>query len=175
MHNQGVVTMIDAEEIVPGTIDDVNIKRTKKGGVIVMNYDNSEKSEMVYTCFRTNKTLVNPLINWTDDDVWRYIRNEKLPINPLYECGYHRVGCVGCPMKNYKGRVMDFARYPKYKERYIRIADRIVQKKKEKESKRGKGIVFKDGLSYFKHWIEDPNVDGQLSFDELGNITEDYT
>lgn len=174
-YNQGVVTMLDAKEIVPGTIDNVNIKRTQKGGVIVMNYDNSEKAEMVYTCFRTNKTLVNPIINWTEDDVWRYIRDNKIPYNPLYDCGFFRVGCVGCPMSKYKDRMRDFERYPKYRDRYIRIADKIVQKKKESGLKKPTKFIFKDGVDYFKHWIKDPNVDGQFSFDMDGNITEDYT
>jgi phosphoadenosine phosphosulfate reductase len=175
MHNQGIITMLGAKEIVPGSIDGDSIKRTKKGGVIVMNYDNSEKAEMVYTCFRTNKTLVNPLLNWTEDDIWRYIRDEKIPVNPLYECGYTRVGCVGCPMARYKNRARDFARYPKYKDRYIRIADKIVQKKKESGRKKSSKFNFKDGLEYFRFWIEDPNVEGQFSFDMDGNITEDYT
>lgn len=141
--------------------------------MVLLNYDNAENVEMVYTCFRTNKRLVNPLINWTDDDVWRFIRDNKLPYNPLYDCGWHRVGCVGCPMAGRIGRTQQFARYPKYKERYIWIADQIVAKQKAKKGKEYNGA--KNGLLYFKRWMEDDNVVGQLSFDEDGNITEDYT
>lgn len=171
--NQGAVTMIGAEELKDGVIDGVNFTKTDKGGVVLLNYDNSENVEMVYTCFRTNKRLVNPLINWTDDDVWRYIRDNKLPYNPLYECGWNRVGCVGCPMAGNSGRTQQFARYPKYKERYIRIADRIVEKQKAKKGDEYNGAPT--GLLYFKRWMEDDNVVGQFSFDMDGNITEDYT
>ena len=143
------------------------------GGVVLLNYDNDESVEMVYTCFRTNKVLVNPLINWTDDDVWKYIRDEKIPINPLYECGFNRVGCIGCPMASYKGRVREFERYPKYRERYIRIANKIVEKQKAKKGDKYQGSDT--GLEYFRKWIEDPNVKGQFSFDMDGNIYEDYT
>lgn len=70
-------------------------------------------------------------------------------------------------------RTAEFARYPKYKERYIWIADQIVAKQKAKKGKEYNGA--KNGLLYFKRWMEDDNVVGQLSFDEDGNITEDYT
>lgn len=141
---------------------------------MLLNYDNDESVKTVYTCFRTNKVLVNPIINWKEEDVWRYISSEKIPINPLYECGYTRVGCIGCPMSRYKQRVREFERYPKYRERYIRIADRIVEMKKQKGLKKDTTIHFENGLDYFRHWIEDPNVKGQFSFDMDGNITEDY-
>ena len=173
--NQGVVTIFKKGGIPQEVSEDENFAITPKGGAILLNYDNDESVSMVYTCFRTNKVLVNPLINWSDDDVWRYIRDEKIEINPLYECGYHRVGCVGCPMATFKERVRQFERYPKYKERYIRIADKIVQMKKEKGLKKQTAITFENGLDYFRHWMEDPNVKGQYSFDEFGNITEDYT
>lgn len=136
--------------------------------MVLLNYDNDENVSLIYTCFRTNKVLVNPLINWKDDDVYRCIGDNKLPLNPLYECGFNRVGRVGCPMGGYNQRTIEFARYPKYKDRYIRIADKIV------EAKRAKGRAdFKDGKEYFKFWIEDPNCAGQLTFDEFGNITEE--
>ena len=171
-NNQGVVTLIGAKELKDGVIDGVNFVKSDKGGILVMNYDNSEKAEMVYTCFRTQKTLVNPIINWTDDDVWRYIRDENIPYNPLYDCGWHRVGCVGCPMAG-KHRWDEFARYPKYKDRFIRIADRIVEQSKAKKGDAYTGA--ETGLKYFKRWMEDENVDGQFSFDMNGDITEDYT
>ena len=99
-----------------------------------MNYDNDDAREFVETCFRTNRVLINPLINWEEDDIWKYIKDERLPINPLYECGWKRVGCVGCPIAGYKSRVKEFERYPKYRERYIRIADRIVEQQKKKRA-----------------------------------------
>ena len=141
--------------------------------MVLLNYDNDENVSLIYTCFRTNKVLVNPLINWTDDDVYRCIGDNNLQLNPLYECGFNRVGCVGCPMAQYKGRVRDFQRYPKYRDRYIRIADKIVEMKKGKPLKKTTRFIFKDGKDYFRHWIEDPNCVGQLSFDEFGNITEE--
>jgi phosphoadenosine phosphosulfate reductase len=155
----------------PDEVDeDENFIKTERGGYMLLNYDNDESVKTVYTCFRTNKVMVNPIINWKEEDVWKYISAERIPINPLYECGYTRVGCIGCPMGRYKKRVSDFSRYPKYRDRYIRIADKIV----EMNHAKGKLLNFKTGLDYFRHWIEDPNIEGQFSFDMDGNITEDY-
>ena len=38
----------------------------------------------------------SPLADWTDDDVWAYIRERDLPINPLHERGYASIGCTHC-------------------------------------------------------------------------------
>ena len=39
---------------------------------------------------------VSPLLEWTHDDVWNYIRAKKLPYNPLHDKGYPSIGCAPC-------------------------------------------------------------------------------
>jgi phosphoadenosine phosphosulfate reductase len=39
---------------------------------------------------------VNPLAHWTASDVWRYVRENDVPFNPLHERGYPSIGCVPC-------------------------------------------------------------------------------
>ncbi len=41
--------------------------------------------------------LAAPIQEWTSLEVYLYIYREKLPLNPLYEMGYERVGCYLCP------------------------------------------------------------------------------
>jgi len=38
----------------------------------------------------------NPLADWSDDDVWAYVRERDLPFNPLHERGYASIGCTHC-------------------------------------------------------------------------------
>jgi phosphoadenosine phosphosulfate reductase len=38
----------------------------------------------------------SPLADWTDDDVWSYIRERDLPVNTLHERGYASIGCMHC-------------------------------------------------------------------------------
>jgi phosphoadenosine phosphosulfate reductase len=38
----------------------------------------------------------NPLADWTERDVWRYIHAHDLPYNPLHDRGYASIGCTHC-------------------------------------------------------------------------------
>lgn len=65
---------------------------------ITMTCDNDEKRQLFETCNLKGKMTVNPIVDWSDDDVWNYTHSEHLPINSLYCEGQKRVGCIGCPM-----------------------------------------------------------------------------
>jgi phosphoadenosine phosphosulfate reductase len=39
---------------------------------------------------------VNPLADWSEKDVWRYISAHDLPYNPLHDRGYSSIGCAPC-------------------------------------------------------------------------------
>jgi len=43
------------------------------------------------------QTSANPIQNWNALEVWLYIFKKKEPFNPLYNRGYHRMGCYLCP------------------------------------------------------------------------------
>ncbi len=39
---------------------------------------------------------INPLVSWTKQDIWRYVRDHEVPFNPLLNQGYESIGCVPC-------------------------------------------------------------------------------
>ncbi len=39
---------------------------------------------------------VNPLINWSEEDVWDYIKSNNVPYNKLHDQGYPSIGCAPC-------------------------------------------------------------------------------
>ena len=39
---------------------------------------------------------MNPLLNWTHEEVWNYIKKHNLPYNPLHDRGYPSIGCKQC-------------------------------------------------------------------------------
>ena len=41
-------------------------------------------------------TKVNPMINWTHDQIWEYIRLQDIPYNKLHDKGYPSLGCFHC-------------------------------------------------------------------------------
>jgi phosphoadenosine phosphosulfate reductase len=40
----------------------------------------------------------NPLADWSEKDVWRYIFDHDLPYNPLHDEGYASIGCAPCTL-----------------------------------------------------------------------------
>ena len=37
---------------------------------------------------------VQPLVDWTNSDVWRYIWKHAIPYNTLHDHGFPSIGCV---------------------------------------------------------------------------------
>ena len=123
---------------------------------------------MVENCYRTSKTLINPIINWDDEYLWWYIRHNKITINPLYKdgrsegCG--RIGCIGCPMSG-NGREQEFAIYPQYKHLYIRAFERMLEYRKQCGCKDVVG--WKTAQGVFDWWMEDKNIRGQMELSDF--------
>src|SRR5206468_1593760 len=46
---------------------------------------------------------VNPMANWTREEVWEYIKRHKIPYNPLHDAGYRSIGCWPCTRKTASG------------------------------------------------------------------------
>lgn len=119
---------------------------------IVLSNDNDDTRQLFENCSLKAKRVVNPIIDWTDSDVWKFINAEKVCTNPLYQCGFDRVGCVGCPMAGRK-RYSDFRRYPKYKQMYINAFDRVVLARKA-AGKANEG-QWSTGYGMFKWWMRE--------------------
>jgi phosphoadenosine phosphosulfate reductase len=45
----------------------------------------------------------NPLFDWTEADIWAYIKQEQVPIHPLHLKGYPSIGCEPCTRQVKKG------------------------------------------------------------------------
>lgn len=43
-----------------------------------------------------NLTKISPLLDWSEDDVWAYAREQGIPTNPLHEQGFRSIGCAPC-------------------------------------------------------------------------------
>ena len=95
-------------------------------GDVIMNDDNDVNRRMVEQCFRTRKTMVNPIVDWTDEDVWEFLNSNGIPHCCLYDEGFTRIGCIGCPLQGSAGMKRDFERWPKYKEMYIRAFQHMI-------------------------------------------------
>lgn len=136
-----------------GIYEDIKVNQEKK---IILTNDNDEKRQLFESCLTKAKIVVNPIIDWSEADVWDYLHDCGCFSNPLYQCGFNRIGCIGCPMATANKRYFEFRRYPKYKELYIKAFDRMIAQEPSR-------YRWKNGQECFEWWMgEDPN---QIKFD----------
>ncbi len=132
-----------------------------KKKLILMN-DNDEKRALFESCTLKGKRVCNPIIDWTNRDVWDFLRSERLKVNPLYERGFFRVGCIGCPMAG-RQRWREFRLYPAYKQAYLRAFARML----DVIQTRGGSTTWKGAQDVFDWWMEVQQIEGQICLEDL--------
>lgn len=101
------------------------------------------------------ETILNPIIEWTDEDIWEFIRTNGIRYCSLYDEGFTRLGCVGCPMAGPKTQEKEFERWPKYKENYMRAFARMVENSKARAKAKGGGYIgYKDAEAVMNWWLK---------------------
>ena len=161
-NNQGLVTVIGKEKTMRKLAEEagVDYEENSKGGM-VFNHDNAETRAFVDHCYRTTSVMVNPIVDWSDKDVWEFLYHYRVEVNPLYEvkavgcafcsCGNTRVGCIACPMQVYKGMIADLIKYPKYRDNYLRAFDRMLIERR----KAGLPTEWKNAGEVMMWWVGD--------------------
>lgn len=167
-NNQGTVTMFDGKTAaIAADGNGAAFEHTRRGGII-LNDDNDEARRTVEQCYRTGKVLVNPIIDWADDDIWEFIRTYHVPYCSLYDEGCKRLGCIGCPLGGYASQKKEFERWPAYRRLYIHAFDDMLTARK-KSGKTNHHSLWKDGEGVFRWWTGEgqTNAPNQMTFDEL--------
>ena len=113
-------------------------------------------------CYKRHKTLLNPIIDWEDSDVWDFIRQYKIPYCSLYDEGFHRLGCIGCPLARQNGREREFAKWPKYKKAYLNAFEKMLVERNRK----GKKTEWMTATDVFNWWMKYDVLPGQYNMFE---------
>lgn len=80
-----------------------------------------------------DKIIINPIIDWSDKDVWYFLNYVvKVETCELYRRGYHRLGCLFCPMASMKEQRRMEKDYPKYKNQFKRTIRRLREYREKK-------------------------------------------
>ena len=140
---------------------------SKKDNSLILSNDNSEDRRLFESCQLKGKRVVNPIVDWKTDDVLDYIEAEHICMNPLYGCGFRRVGCIGCPMAGKAGREAEFAMFPKFKAAYIRAFDTMLITRIERGME---AYSWQSGVDVFHWWMEDGVMPGQEVLDGFEEI-----
>lgn len=78
----------------------------------LLTTDDASSRRLFEQCQMRGVRVLNPIIDWSDEDVWSYLASRGIEGNPLYKEGWTRIGCVGCPLAVRRVRELAFARYP---------------------------------------------------------------
>lgn len=136
-----------------------------KNSRIILFGDNDDARVLFENCKIKARRICNPIIDWTDIDVWDFIESERVKTNPLYQCGFDRVGCIGCPMAGRSRRMTEFARWPTYKRAYIRAFEAMMKERRERGKMEGIWRTGTTGTDIFHWWMEDGVLPGQIEME----------
>lgn len=151
--NQGLTVFYGKPRSTEKTAQEIGATyKINKSGNVILNDDNDEARRMVEHCYRTQKTIVNPIVDWEEDDVWEFLNGNSIEHCCLYDHGYSRLGCIGCPM-NHETAKADFAKYPKYRANYIKAFERMLENNKSNGIQMQENWV--DGESVMKWWLRE--------------------
>ena len=145
--------------------DELKERTGEPGDTVVVGVrwaeSSSRKKQSMVNMWK-GKIMVRVIVDWDDNDVWTFIKRYNLPYCELYDKGFKRLGCIGCP-KNPKAQKRELELYPKYRDNYIRAFDKMLEKRKEK----GKTCQWENGEEVMKWWLRECSkqkvIEGQCS------------
>lgn len=129
----------DGYVVLTGIRADESRKRSAYGAVMVRSRrkEHVERKEgytlegimrAEHRCIKgKDKVMLYPLLEWTENDVWEYIKERNIPVNPCYEL-VERVGCMFCPFST-GGAIKKYEKlYPKYVELLLKSLQKYINK-----------------------------------------------
>ena len=126
------------------------IDRRKVTGIRWAESPRRRKRRMFEACYTHPGTFfLHPIIDWSDTEVWEYIRLKDLPYCSLYDEGLKRLGCVLCPFEPSRVTQANLQRFPKIVANWRRAFDRYYQVRID----RGTPLTFKNSEEYWQWWL----------------------
>lgn len=87
---------------------------------------NRDKKQYHQCVSGKDKIMLSPIFKWTDADVWNFIRGNGIEYCKLYDEGFHRIGCIFCPMGSRKIKALERNRYPGVEKAIKRSIQKII-------------------------------------------------
>jgi phosphoadenosine phosphosulfate reductase len=113
-------------------------------------------SETIITCVKgSDKIIISPIFQWTNRDVWSFLKENNIPTCELYRLGFHRIGCMFCPMASKKEKRLELKLFGNFAEKiYIKSIRTLMNQGKYQE--------FRSAEDVFMWWISNTNRDEWL-------------
>jgi phosphoadenosine phosphosulfate reductase len=110
-----------------------------------------------------------PIFTWTTNDIWQHIERHHLLYCVLYDQGWDRIGCVGCPFNS--RRAEQIARYPGLAHAYRNACRKAFAHRVAL----GKGSRWKDGDDMYEWWIGETALSAPFDPSEESLFTPEET
>lgn len=136
--------------------------RSGAGRIVVTGVRRSESitrrgREVLEKCRGSpKKWFLQPILSWTAQDVWDYIKDQDLAYCSLYDEGWDRLGCIMCPMQGTKGMLRDSVRYPEHYERYLEAIKDMLNASHARGEESKHGTTPKEIMHW---WIHNADLD----------------
>ena len=101
--------------------NEAEISNRKFSGTIEQfdEFTRSKEIEGVQCIKGKDKIIINPIIAWTEADVWYFLKEiVKVESCVLYQRGWRRIGCMFCPMASTREILRQMQAYPRYKKNH---------------------------------------------------------
>ena len=105
---------------------------------------NGHKTYSAEKMRKNRKVHFRPILEWMEDEIWEYIEENSIPVNPCYDVR-GRVGCLFCPFASKKGLLYNKKQYPLF---YRNLMNTI-----KKGMKNGKFQMFNDSEEVWDWWV----------------------
>lgn len=102
---------------------DFSVQTLRKGEKTAMLY--SKDGYMLGFSGGKETIIVNPIVYWTDNDVWEFLDAIGASHCKLYDQGRTRIGCILCPYSSRKNKLEDIEKFPYVKAKWIDAIKRI--------------------------------------------------
>lgn len=140
--------------------------------MLVQESDGSQLFDMdkeikTYCINGKDKVVISPIFNWSDNDIWDFIKGNNMPYCDLYDKGFHRIGCLFCPMASVKEKQRELEMFPLVAGRiYIRAIRELM----------GNGYYdnFDSPEQCFQWWISNENAQQWLTKQKSTSLFDGY-
>lgn len=112
--------------------------------------------------YYTKAVVINPIFEWSSDELWDFIRSYNVPYCSLYDEGFKRLGCIGCPQARSKGRIKEFSRWPQYEKKWKGAFEKIWNLRTGKLQRNGRvwfgDVFFHNWEEMYEWWLSDKSL-----------------
>lgn len=120
---------------------------------IELEFSSKNPNSRIFDIWRmraNRKVIFRPLLKWREDEIWQYIDDNNIPVNPCYETR-GRVGCIFCPYETKKELIWNKSHYP--------LFYRNLMKTIQKAMDNGKFKQFADVQQAWDWWVSKLSIE----------------